>query len=109
MKRSASFFAASLALAGLLAGCSTVSPEARVRDKLIAAGVKPHMAGCMADKLVHKLDTSELKELNRVARLPREHPGALSFDELTYRLHALNNPHIVSVVTRAGLGCAIAG
>jgi hypothetical protein len=109
MKRSAPFLAVSLALAGLVAGCSTVSPEAKVRDKLIAAGVKPHMAGCMADKLVRKLDYSELKQLNAVAKLPREHPGALSFDELTYRLQALDNPHIVSVVTRAGLGCAISG
>lgn len=99
----------SIALAGLVAGCATVSPEAQVRDKLVAAGVKPHMADCMADKLVRKLDVSELKELGRVAKLPRENPGALSFDELTYRLQAVNNPHIVSVVTRAGLGCAIAG
>lgn len=103
------FLALSLALVGLVAGCASVSPEAQVRDKLVAAGVKPHMADCMADKLVRKLDYSELKELARVAKLPREHPGALSFDELSYRLQAINNPHIVSVVTRAGLGCAIAG
>lgn len=109
MKRSAPLLAVSLGLAGLVAGCSTVSPEAKIRDRLIAAGVKPHMAGCMADKLVRKLDYSELKQLNAVAKLPREHPGALSFDELTYRLQALDNPHIVSVVTRAGLGCAISG
>jgi len=108
MKRSAPFLALSIALAGL-AGCTAVSPEAKVRDKLVAAGVKPPMAACMADKLVRKLDVSELRELARVAKLPREHPGALSFDELTYRLHAIDNPHIVSVVTRAGLGCAIAG
>ncbi len=99
----------SLALVGLVAGCSTVSPEAKVRDKLIAAGVKPHLASCMADKMVRKLDYSELKEVGRVAKLPREHPGAITFDELTERLQAINNPHIVSVVTRAGLGCAITG
>ncbi len=107
MKRPSPFLALSLALAGLVAGCA--SPQAKVRDKLVEAGVKPPMAACMADKLVRKLDYSELKELARVAKLPREHPGALSFDELTYRLQAINNPHIVSVVTRAGLGCAIAG
>jgi hypothetical protein len=98
-----------LGLAGLLAGCSTLSPEARVRDKLIEAGVKPHMATCLADKLVRKLSRPELEELARVAKLPREHPGAMSFDELSDRLRALDNPHIVNVVTRAGLGCAIAG
>lgn len=99
----------SITTLGLLAGCSTVSPEARVRQKLIEAGVKPRMASCMADKLVRKLSQPELRDLARVAKLPREHPGAMSFGELTDRLQALNNPHIVEVVTRAGLGCAIAG
>ena len=98
-----------LLLAGLVAGCASVSPEAKIRGKLIEAGLKPPMASCMAEKLVRKLDYSELRELNRVARLPSEHPGELSFDELNYRLRALNNPHIVSVVTRVGLGCAITG
>lgn len=97
-----------LALA-LLAGCSTLSPEARVREKLIAAGVKPHMAECMASKLVRKLDDQQLHELARIAKLPREHPGAMSFDELADRLRAVNDPRIVEVVTRAGLGCAIIG
>jgi hypothetical protein len=102
-------FALLLGMAGLLAGCSTLSPESRVREKLIEAGVKPHMATCLAEKLVRKLDRSELEQLARVAKLPRQHPGAMSFDELTDRLQALDNPHIVEVVTRAGLGCAIAG
>jgi len=93
--------------ASLLAGCAT--PESRVRDKLVAAGVKPPMAACLADKLVHKLSYAELKELARVANMPSDHPGHLSFGELSERLAALNNPHIVHVVTRAGLGCAIAG
>jgi hypothetical protein len=93
----------------LAAGCSTLSPEARVREKLIEAGVKPRMAECMADKLVRKLDGDQLHELARVARLPRDHPGHMSFDELAGRLRALNDPRIVEVVTRAGLGCAIAG
>ncbi|WBO22448.1 hypothetical protein [Sphingomonas abietis] len=99
----------SLALAAAASGCSMVSPEARVRAKLIAAGVKPPMAGCMAGKLVRKLDAGELKQLAQAARLPRQQPGSMSFDELADRLRALNDPHIVGVVTRVGLGCAIAG
>jgi hypothetical protein len=100
---------ASLALLGLLAACSMVSPEARVRQKLIAAGVQPDMADCMAGKLVRKLDGDELRRLGQVARLPREHAGRMTMDELGDRLSALDDPHIVSVVTRVGLGCAIAG
>ena len=100
---------ATLSLALAVAGCSFVSPETKVRSKLIAAGVKPPMADCMAGKLVRKLDTDELRRLGKVAKLPRQHPGGMSFDELADRLRALNDPHIVSVVTRVGLGCAIAG
>lgn len=99
----------SLMLVGTVAGCSFVSPEAKVRSRLIAAGVKPPMADCMAGKLVRKLDTGELKQLARVAKLPKQHHGGMSFDNLADRLRALNDPHIVSVVTRVGLGCAIAG
>jgi hypothetical protein len=98
-----------LALVALLAGCSGLSREDRVRAKLIDAGVQPALAGCMAGRLVRKLDDSELRDLARVAKLPREHAGGMSVDEIGDRLKALDNPHIVSVVTRTGLGCAIAG
>jgi len=98
-----------LSLALLASACSAISPEAKVRQKLVDAGVRPELADCMAGKLVRKLDSDELHQLARVARLPAGHPGHLRFDELGGRLQALNDPHIVSVVTRVGLGCAIAG
>jgi hypothetical protein len=98
-----------LVLLGLISGCATVSPEAKVRERLIAAGVKPRLAECMAGKLVRKLSTDELKALGRLAKLPGRDPGHLSIDELGYRLQALNDPHVVDVVTRTGLGCAIFG
>jgi hypothetical protein len=93
----------------LISACSGLSPEAKVRNGLEQAGVKPEMASCMAHKMVRKLDTSELRQLASVAKLPREHPGAMSFNELSQRLQTLDNPHIVHVVTRVGLGCAITG
>ena len=101
--------AAILAFALLASACSTISPEARVREKLVDAGVRPELADCMAGKLVRKLSDDELRQLAHVAKLPRDHPGHMSFDELSGRLRALDDPHIVSVVTRVGLGCAIAG
>jgi hypothetical protein len=93
----------------LATSCSILSPEAKVRTKLEHAGVKPEMAQCMAHKLVRKLDSSELRQLAEAAKLPNDHPGHIRFDELADRLRGLNNPHVVSVVTRVGLGCAIAG
>ena len=96
----------------LLAGCSVISPEARVRDKLLAAGVKPHLADCLAPKLARKLSIPELEQLGKAAKLAkRDGDGAhhLKLGELADRLQAVNDPHIIDVVTRAGLSCAIGG
>ena len=98
-----------LLFCSLLAACSVVSPEARVRQKLVAAGVHPAMADCMAGKLVRKLDADELSRLGQVAKRPARRLGEARIDDLADRLRALDDPHIVSVVTRVSLGCAIAG
>jgi hypothetical protein len=99
----------SLALTASLAGCGLVSPEAKVRDRLLAAGVKPHMANCLAPKLVRKLSTAQLEALGKVADLPRGDKQHLSIGDLADRLQSVNDPDIVDVVTRAGLACAILG
>lgn len=93
----------------LLAGCTIVSPEGKIRDKLVSAGVKPRMAECLAGKLAHNLSYSELKELDRVAKAARPENGHLKFGALAEALKTTNDPHIVDVVTTAGLGCAIGG
>ncbi len=99
----------SAALLALLAGCAIVSPEATVRGKLIEAGVKPHMAACLAPRLVRKLSTDQLRALGKLARAPRagEHP--LSLGALQDRLLAIDDPRVVDVVSRAALACAILG
>jgi hypothetical protein len=98
-----------LALAAMLAGCGLVSPEAKVRGKLLAAGVKPHMANCLAPKLVKKLSTAQLEALGKAVKQPREDGHHLSIGDLADRLDAIGDPQIVDVVTRAGLACAILG
>lgn len=107
---------APLTALALLAGCSMISPEARVHEKLIAAGVKPHLADCLAPKLAHKLTISELEQLGKAAKLAKadsgdggDHAHHLGLHALADRLQAVNDPHIVDVVTRAGLSCAIGG
>ena len=105
MKRSAIIASALLALSA----CAVVSPREQVRARLLEAGVKPGMADCLSEKLARKLSIAQLKELGRVARLPGRDAGHMSIDELVYRLRAIDDPQIVEVVTRAGIGCAIAG
>ena len=94
----------------MLAACATISPEAKVREKLLEAGLKPRMAQCVAERLVHHLSTVQLRKLGQLAKLPRQHAdGHMRIDEFLARLDALGDPEIVAVATRAGLGCAIAG
>ena len=92
----------------LLSGCATVSPEARVRSKLIEAGLRPPVAGCMAERMVDRLSLLQLKRLQSLGGLAKHDPRGMSVDEFVYRLRALNDPEIVSVVLKAGIGCSIA-
>lgn len=97
-----------LMLLAALAGCATVSPEARVRTKLIEAGIRPPVAGCMAERMVDRLSLVQLKRLQSLGGLASHDMREMSVDELVRRLRALRDPEIVSVVLKAGIGCSIA-
>lgn len=107
MPRRRSIFAATLTVLALSA-CATVSPEARVRSKLIEAGLRPPVAACMAERMVDRLSLVQLKRLQSLSGLATHDPRGMSVDEFAHRLRALNDPEIVSVVLRAGIGCSIA-
>ncbi|ARS28458.1 hypothetical protein [Sphingomonas sp. KC8] len=92
-----------------LAGCASVTPEGRVRAALLDAGVSPPIAGCMAERMVDRLSIAQLKRLQSLARLPGKDIGSMPVGEFLHQIRALKDPEIFSVVSRAGLGCAIAG
>ena len=104
MKRIASV----LLVAAALSGCMSLSKTERVRTALLQAGVPPRMASCMADRLVEKLSDDELRQLGHLAKLPHKDVGGMSLREIGDRISAIGDPHIVRVVTKSGLGCAIA-
>jgi hypothetical protein len=91
-----------------VAGCATPSPEARVRASLLNAGLPRPMAECMAQRLVDRLSMQELRKLGSLAKLREKNVGDMSIKELMHRVRALDDPHILKVVTTAGIGCAIA-
>ncbi|MBY8829116.1 hypothetical protein [Hephaestia mangrovi] len=84
-----------------LAAC--VTPTARVEAGLERAGLKPHLARCMAPRLADRLSHDQLRQLASLPKAPR----ARSFDELLYRLRALDDPDIVHVTSKAALKCEI--
>ena len=97
-------------LAALLAlsACATPSPEARVRSKLLEAGLSRPMANCMAERLVDRLSIQELRRLSSLAKIGNRDIREMTIEEFLHRIRALQDPHILKVVTTAGLGCAIA-
>jgi hypothetical protein len=89
-----------------LAACAT--PETRVRTALIDAGVSRPVASCMAQRMVNRLSLGQLQKLSRLSGISTAQIGQLSVGELLRRTRALGDPEVLTVVTTAGLGCAIA-
>ena len=86
-----------------LAACVTPqSREARVAAGLERAGLKPHLAHCMAERMVDRLSLGQLRQLGRLPKAPHAH----SVDQFLYRLNALDDPRIVHVTSKAALLCA---
>jgi hypothetical protein len=90
-----------------LAGCA-ITPEQRVNAALRNAGVPPRVASCMAERMVSKLSIEQLKELKGLAK--GHAPGEkMSVKHMLKRVAAIGDPEIVSVTSRAAIGCYIAG
>ena len=92
----------------LLALSACATPESRVRTALIDAGLSRPVASCMAQRMVDRLSLGQLQKLSRLSGLSKTQIGQLSVGELLRRTKALGDPEILTVVTTAGLGCAIA-
>lgn len=90
-----------------LAGCTT--PESKVRSRLIGLGVSPPIAGCMAERMVDRLSYAQLRRLGELGGISKQDMRDMRVGELIERTRALQDPEIFSVVSRAALGCAIAG
>jgi ABC-type uncharacterized transport system auxiliary subunit len=90
-----------------LAGCA-ITPEQRVNAALQQAGVPPRVASCMAERMASKLSIAQLKQLKALAR-DRAPGEKMSVKHILKRVEAIGDPEIVSVTSRAAIGCAIAG
>ena len=109
MKRISSVLITSAALIGALAlgGCQT--PETRVRSRLVGLGISPPMAHCMAERMVDRLSYAQLRRLGELGGIARHDVRDMRVGELIERTRALQDPEILAVVSRAAIGCAIAG
>jgi hypothetical protein len=92
-------------LGAVLAGCAT--PETRIRNALVEAGLSKTVAGCMADRMVDRLSLGQLNKLRGLGKLQDKRGQKLSIAEYVARTKALQDPEIVSVVTSSGVICAV--
>ena len=96
---------AGLALIASLAACTT--PETRVRNGLMSAGLSKPISSCMADRMVDRLSFSQIDKLNGLGKLRKRDPGDISVNEFVKRTKALQDPEILGVVTSSGVVCAL--
>ena len=94
-----------LSALALLSGCST--PETRIRNGLVEAGLPRPVAACMAERMVDKLSLVQLRRLQSLSSLKDKNVQSMSIDELMHKIRALRDPEIVAVTSKAALVCSI--
>jgi hypothetical protein len=89
-----------------LTACAT--PESRIRNALLDAGLSRPVSDCMAQRMVDRLSLGQLQKLSQLSGLRDRRIRDLTVGEFLKQTRALGDPEILGVVTTAGLGCAIA-
>jgi hypothetical protein len=63
----------------------------------------------MAQRMDSKLSLGQLMKLRSLKNVSKDRIADTSLNRFMHNIRALNDPEIVSVTTRAALGCAIGG
>lgn len=92
-----------------LALSACASPEMRLRTGLMDAGLSRNQSACMAERMVDKLSLTQLRRIAALGNLRDDRIGEMSVDRFLRNIRALRDPEILTVTTRAALGCAISG
>ncbi len=89
----------------MVSACAT--PESRVRNGLMSAGLSAPVSACMADRMVDRLSLGQLNKLNGLGKLRKREPGEVTISEFVKQTRSLQDPEIVGVVTSSGIICAV--
>lgn len=99
MKRFIVLIGASLTIAS----CATISPHARIENRLIKFGFSEERADCLAEELDERLDRNDLEA---VADFIGDLNEAASPGETLDALIGIDNPRAAAAIARAGIACA---
>lgn len=96
-----------LAVPALLSSCATASPESRLRNRLMEAGLPPRMAACMSGRMVDKLTLAQLRKLQSLASLRRAEMAGITLDVFLHNIRALEDSDIFVVTSKAAISCSL--
>jgi hypothetical protein len=88
-----------------LAGCAT--PETRLRNGLVNAGLSQPIAACMADRMIDRLSLLQLRRLAALGSLRDKPIRELSTEQFFRKVRALKDPEILGVTTSSAALCAL--
>ena len=87
----------------LLTGCVSRIAESRVRAALIANGLAPRYADCMAERMVDRLSISQLRKLERLQGLGQTR-APVAF---IAKVRSVGDSEALAVVTSSAAVCAL--
>lgn len=93
----------------LLALSACATPETRLRTGLVNAGLGANQSACMADRMVDKLSLLQLRRIASLKNFGKDRLRDMSVDRFLHNIRSLEDTEILTVTTRAALGCAISG
>ncbi|MFN3387809.1 MAG: hypothetical protein ACK40O_02690 [Allosphingosinicella sp.] len=101
-------FLAAAALSLALGACAH-SYESRIRSNLMDAGLSRSVAGCVAERMVDRLSRDQLHSIARLGKSTDRNLRDMTLGQFLRHYRAALDPEVYGVMTRAGVGCAIAG
>ena len=91
----------------ILALAACASPETRLRSGLMNAGLSAGQSACMADRMVDRLSLIQLRRIASLKNFEKDRLRDMSVDRFLHNIRSLEDSEILTVTTRAALGCAI--
>lgn len=88
----------------LLVGCAT--PETRLRNGLVGAGLPQGVAACMADRMIDRLSLLQLRRLAALGSLKDKPLRELTPEQFFRKVRALKDTEIVAVSISSAALCA---
>jgi hypothetical protein len=92
-------------LGGLVSACAT--PETRLRNGLMSAGLSRDASACMADRMIDRLSLVQLRRLSDLSKISEQRIREMRVGAFWRQVRALRDPEILSIAARAGISCAI--